>query len=378
MGEIQSQTFQRSFNASRKVGFKDSHVTSNDGLIPLRQLGKRLGFLRWLILLARQKGSWSLASIVVEFWRFLTHIGWHREVFRLLKLRPFDEIAQNNPAFAFKYVVPIYLARSFTVTERASCFLRHYRRLYTALPENTLRQILQGSVTLYEIAEGGNRFALTMGLPGERGHLEGELSLDLRVDGKNVFNLSFTIVPGWVVKSEVAEILLITRLQGTLGARSQIRLARKAFHEFFPGKLLLAALQGIADAFGISELEAVCATNQAYYSKKSAAIFQSAYDDFLAKVGMVKTAGGFYSSPIPIEGRLLASFKGRNRSRARKRRAIRQQIQSACAALLLEQADRAAHSASGAEDSTPVPGSCGITARPHLLSHTGLKSNPLT
>ena len=176
------------------------------------------------------------------------------------------------------------------------------------------------------------------------------------MDGKNVFNLSFTIVPGWVVKSEAAEILLITRLQGTKGSRPQIKLARKAFHEFFPRKLLLAALQGIADAFGIGELEAVCATNQRAYTKKCAATFKSGYDDFFAEMGMVKTAAGFYSTPIPIEGRPLASFKRRNRSRARKRRAIRQQIQSACAAFLLEAVDRAAHSSFGAVNSTPVPG----------------------
>ena len=321
-----------------------------------RELTKGLKFLRWALLLMRHKGSWSPAATAGEFWRFLFNIGRHREILRLLKLPPFDEIAQNNPGFAFKYVVPIYLTRGFTAAERVSCFLYHYRRMHATLPENVLRQILQGDVTLHEISNGVNRFALTMGLPGQRGHLEGELSLDLRANGKRVFNLSFTIVPGWVVKSYVAEILLITRLQGTLGSRPEIRLVRKVFHEFFPGKLLLAALQGIAAAFGIGELDAVCATNQPYYVKKYASNFQSAYDDFFAELGMVKTAAGFYSSSIPIEGRPLASFKGRNRSRARKRRAMRQQIQSACAAFLLEAADRAAHSSFGAVNSTPFRG----------------------
>ena len=81
--------------------------------------------------------------------------------------------------------------------------------------------------------------------------------------------------PGWVVKSEAAEVLLITRLQGTRGCRPEIRLVRKAFHEFSPRKLLLAALQGIADAFGIGELEAVCATNQKFYRKEYADLFKN-------------------------------------------------------------------------------------------------------
>jgi uncharacterized protein len=335
MDEIQGPSSQVSVNVPIRVGFQDSCVTSNDGLIPVRELDEWPRFLRWLFILVRQKNSWSPAVIAGEFWRYLINIGIRREILSLLKLPPLAEITQNNPGFAFKYLAPNYLARSFTGSECLSCFLHHYRRIHVALPENVLRQVLQGYITLHEIAEGGNRFALTMGLSGPICDKEGELSLDLRVNGKKVFNLSFTIVPGWVLKSEVKEILLITRIQGTLGSRSQIRLIQKAFHEFFPSKLLLAALQGLADAFGIGELQAVCATKQRAHTKECAAILERRYDDFFAKLGMVKTAAGFYSSPIPIEGKPLASLKARNRSRARKRRAIRQQVQSACAAFLL-------------------------------------------
>jgi uncharacterized protein VirK/YbjX len=356
MGEIQSRSCQVSVNAPLKDGFQDSRVTSNGALVVLRELGTRFGILRRLFILVRQKTSWSPVVIAGEFCRFLINIRQHREIHRLLKLRPFAEIVQNNPGFAFICLVPNYLGRGFTGTECASCFLHHYRRLHAALPESALRQILQGYITLHEIAEGGNCFALTIGLPEPIGRFEGELSLDLRVNGKKVFNLSFTIVPGWVVKSAAEEILLITRLQGALGSRPQIRLARRAFHEFFPKKLLLAALQGIAEAFGIGELGAICATKQRAYSQEYSTILKSSYDDFFADLGMTKTTAGFYSSPIPIDGRPLASFKGRNRSRARKRRAVRQQVLSACATFLLRAADWAAGCSSGAVNSTPVPG----------------------
>lgn len=356
MGQVPSRPFQISDNGPLNVRFQDSRATSSDGLIPVRKLKDQFGFVKGLLQLVSQKMSWSPAVIAGEFWRYLINIGMRREVLRLLTLRPYAKIVQNNPRFAFKYLAPNYLARGFTIKERASCFLHHYRRMYAALPENVLNQILQGAVTLHEIAEGGNRFTLSISSPELIGDREGELSLDMQVDGRKVFNLSFTIVPGWVVKSDVAEILLITRLQGTSRCRPQIRLARKAFHEFFPGKLLLAALQSIADTFGIGELDAVCATKQRAYSKEYSAILKGDYDDFYAKVGMVKTAAGFYSSPVPIEDRPLASFKGRNRSRARKRRAIRQQIQSACAAFLLGATDRAAHCSSGALNSTEVWG----------------------
>lgn len=44
MGEAPNQPFQLSFNASLKIDFQDSHVTSDGGLIQVRELDERLGF----------------------------------------------------------------------------------------------------------------------------------------------------------------------------------------------------------------------------------------------------------------------------------------------------------------------------------------------
>jgi hypothetical protein len=43
MGEKQNQSFQLLFNASLKVDFQGSRVTSNGGLILVRELDERLG-----------------------------------------------------------------------------------------------------------------------------------------------------------------------------------------------------------------------------------------------------------------------------------------------------------------------------------------------
>jgi predicted ribosome quality control (RQC) complex YloA/Tae2 family protein len=44
MGEREKQPFQLSFNASLKIDFQGSRVTSDGGLILVRELGERLGF----------------------------------------------------------------------------------------------------------------------------------------------------------------------------------------------------------------------------------------------------------------------------------------------------------------------------------------------
>ena len=43
MGEQQNQPFQLSFNASLKVDFQGSRVTSDGGLVLVRELDERLG-----------------------------------------------------------------------------------------------------------------------------------------------------------------------------------------------------------------------------------------------------------------------------------------------------------------------------------------------
>ena len=45
MGETQNQPFQLSFNASLKVDFQGSRVTSDGGLILVRELDERLGLV---------------------------------------------------------------------------------------------------------------------------------------------------------------------------------------------------------------------------------------------------------------------------------------------------------------------------------------------
>src|SRR5437867_8365690 len=44
MGETQNQRFQLSFNASLKIDFQGSRVTSDGGLVLVRELDERLGF----------------------------------------------------------------------------------------------------------------------------------------------------------------------------------------------------------------------------------------------------------------------------------------------------------------------------------------------
>jgi len=313
-----------SANISYPIAGDRSHVPATNGVS-----------LKPLLLLAREKGIWSPALLAGVLWRGVTNIWTLRDVVQILKFPAYLDAARSHPRFVFKYLTPDYLVRGLTVRERAACFAHHYRRMQSTLPDRLLRQTLEGDVDVHEIWVGENRFTLTMGLPQPLDK-EGEMSLNLRVNGEIVFVLSFSVVPGWVVKSESAEVMLITQLQGRRGAYQQISLATKSLHDVAPCALLLAALQGIASALGIDQLAGVCATSQTCYTAECAAAFNTAYDGFFQELGIARNSEGFFVSPVPIEEKPLASIKQGHKLRTREKRAFKQQIQKVCAAFFAE------------------------------------------
>ena len=147
-----------------------------------------------LALPGRRRTSWSpwlLAGVVA---RGVANFGAYRDVLRLLKIPALAEIAQSTPRFAYKYLSRNYLARGLTTAERASCFLHHYRRLSSALPDRFIHQAANGYLALHEIRIDDHRFTISMGI-SQYFDTEGEMSLYLHVNGEVVYLLAFTIVP---------------------------------------------------------------------------------------------------------------------------------------------------------------------------------------
>ncbi|MGA2537962.1 MAG: DUF535 family protein [Terracidiphilus sp.] len=292
-------------------------------------------FLGPLSALARQRKTWSPDLLAGVLWRGLTNIGAHRKVLQLLRLPALAETARNTPRFSFKYLTHDYLVRGLTTPQRASCFLHHYTRLHAALPDGLLRQALRSEVMLHEIHVDPHRFAITVGLSRDFDK-EGELSVTLHVDGGAVFLISFTFVPGHIVKSNADEVLLISRVQGMKGAYRQVHLATKTLHDVAPGALLLAVVQGIASAFNIGEIVAVTAARQSSYTDESSVEFRQAYDEFFIGIGLTANADGLFRTPVPIEAKPLAHVKRGHKIRTKEKRAFKQTVQTACADFLTQ------------------------------------------
>jgi len=282
--------------------------------------------------LAPPRDAWSRFPIPGIIKQALGNIQTHRRVRRLLHLPAFIDTVENNPKFAIKYLTLQYLAQGLTIPERAACFLHHYQRLHTLLPDRVLRQVLHWDVPLHEIHEDNHCFTLSMGR-SRPCYKEGELSLHLKIDGEIFFTLAFTIVPGWVVQASVAEVLLISRLQGTYGCYpNQMKLATKAMHGIRPRTTLLCALEGIAQACDIHEVAGVSATRHSSHCADCEHSLLQSYDEFFSELGFVRNPAGFFLAPVPIEEIPIEQISPGNRARARKNRAFKQQMRDAGAA----------------------------------------------
>jgi uncharacterized protein VirK/YbjX len=288
-----------------------------------------------LALPARRRTSWSpwlLAGVIA---RGAANFGAHRKVLQLLKRPALAEIAQATPRFAYKYLSLNYLARGLNTAERASCFLHHYGRLSDTLPDRFLHRVENGYLALHEIRIDDNRFTISMGI-SKYFDMEGEMSLYLHVNGEIVYLLAFTIVPGAIVESEAGEVILISRLQGMKGSYRDIHLATKSLHDIAPAGVLLSAVQGIGDAFGIREIASVTAARQSAYGDDSVAEFEQSYNELFLGLGLHPTEAGFFRASIPLEGKPLSSVKKGHKLRTKQKRAFKHSVQSACATFLLE------------------------------------------
>jgi uncharacterized protein VirK/YbjX len=275
--------------------------------------------------LVQRTAPWTPLWLARGLWNVARGFTLQLEMLRLLKVPAYAKFARIHPKFLFRFNADDYLARGFTLAERAASFQHHYRKLQGTLPDAFLRRILYDEAFLFELQQAGCRFTITLGT-SRSVNSEGELTLGFLVEGNAVFVLSFTIVPGAIAGSSASEVVLVSRLQGFKGFYPEIRKATKALHEVSPGALLVAALQGFAEAFGVSEMVGVSTTRQTAFSEGWGPEFREAYDDFFLHLGAERNAADLFVVPLPLPERPLAEVKKGHKIRTKAKRAFKQRV----------------------------------------------------
>ena len=135
-------------------------------------------------------------------------------------------------------------------------------------------------------------------------HGEGDLTLVFEADHVEIYTLSFTIAPGYIVRLDAAHALYIARVQGKDKGLDRIREATKGCNDVSPAMMLLAAAEGIAKALDLGDMVGIGASAQVSAVKVTTPEkFVRAYDEFWTSVGGVRLARNMYRLKLPMLGK---------------------------------------------------------------------------
>jgi uncharacterized protein VirK/YbjX len=274
--------------------------------------------------------GWNINTIVGVFTVFPIIIAQNlrsqRNIVKLMNRPAFKGITKTQPQFAFKYITQPYLAKGLTPSERASAFSHNYHFLEQNFSGAFVRKIVEGWTSIYETTVGDNSYTVAMGL-ASIALKEGELSLELYLNGYKIFVLSFTFINSSIIdKNKSGNAILISRLQGERGAFNLVRTATKDMLDISPPYILFATLNGIASALDVNHIFGTSGKIQICRTEDKAQLFQSAYDDFFLSLGGVDTGDGFFCFEVPVLNKQIEFVKPDHRLRTKKKRKFKAAI----------------------------------------------------
>lgn len=193
------------------------------------------------------------------------------------------------------------------------------------ITETFYEEVLENKPYLWSEIIDGNRYAIRMTFLSFH-HEEGDLSLIFFMNDRELYGISFSIVPGKMIGSAVGQTLLIGNIQGRLGEAEAIRVGTQACRDVAPPYLLLAAVSSIADVLAIKTIAGVGNEEQIVKARKDYSSCYFDYDTFWKTLSLKKNTANFYESSVPLPEKSIKLIKSKNRGRTRIKRQFRQQV----------------------------------------------------
>ncbi|MGA2562869.1 MAG: DUF535 family protein [Steroidobacteraceae bacterium] len=247
----------------------------------------------------------------------------HRKIVRLMGQPGLRALVTDHPLMVYR-CYRMYLATSFTKKARRAALVEHYLYLLSRVSNTFFSDILRNRPRLWERTVGSNVLAIKLSFTGELQH-EGDLLLEFEQNSTPLYHLSYSIVPGYLVGSSVAQVMLIARVQGVAGELNAIRHATKICRDVAPPYLLMAVLQGIAEALHIGIIAGVKNEEQLTANIDPSRIVYFDYDDFW-RAHMGAEATKFYLIPVPIPDKPLELINTVHRRRTRSKRRFKREV----------------------------------------------------
>lgn len=228
-----------------------------------------------------------------------------------------------------------FLSRDFGADERIACVLDHFRFEQARFAPTLLPALHGDGVRLWRDVVQGTGYEIRLRANAATRH-EGPLSLLLRSQGDTLHELSFAWIDARRLGPDAGRgaVLFATRNQSLPAAASALARFRTAFPQNSPAYFVLAALNGLAVAFGQARIVGVRDVCQIAYEPAHAASFRHSYDDFWLGFGGRPLQAHGLEMPVPAAVKPLEQLKSKHRARARQRREHWRRIAEAAQAAL--------------------------------------------
>ena len=256
-------------------------------------------------------------------------ISGHREFARLMRQPRLRDLLASYPPVVYR-PYRRYLATSFTKKDRRATLKHHYTYLLTRINDAFFSQISTNKILLWQKTVDDDVFTIKLSFTGVLQH-GGDLLLEFAERSQRLFHMSFTIARGHVAGSAAAEVLLIGHVLGIAGHFDDIRRPTKACLDVAPPYLLMAAVQGLADALSVNVIAGVRNTEQITANSSDSENVFFDYDAFW-RTHLGNEAEKFFLISVPIPEKPMALISASHRRRTRLKRQFRSEVAEAAKA----------------------------------------------
>lgn len=275
----------------------------------------------WSVSGVSSKPTLAYMALVKAF-SITRHLGQHFQLSQLLGQMGLLDQRQYYPGLRYRYLRKYYLGTGFSIRERLQVAINHHHSMARHFRPDCLAIAYRSGHALWRCQLEDLALQVTLRMPYVYNH-DGDLCLSLDVNGENVSIMTFSLAPGAVVGIAEPQVLLVSGIQGIAGKIGEVRRATELCNNVAPAHMLLFAASALAAEIG---LQTIVGMGQRRVRGTPAAGKESTafdYDAFWMHTLGEEQPGEFYRMALPYADKPIESVPAKHRSRARKRRELR-------------------------------------------------------
>jgi uncharacterized protein VirK/YbjX len=224
-----------------------------------------------------------------------------------------------------------YLWAGLTPRGRAQAFVGHYAWLLDALTDSALGALYeQRALQVLEHSLDASRLGFTLA-PAHGPRRDGELDLQLRLDGAVLLRASLCVVPTRLLDAAAHTLgeraLVIGSLHAEHGAAAGLQTLARLTHSSRPRALLLAVLQGLCAGWRLGAPLGVSSRAQLQrHQRQGAQRFDTDYDELWLELGAKRRLREHWLLPAAPEARHDAQVPAHRRTAQQRACELRQAL----------------------------------------------------